>query len=41
MGAARTQVDWFAVQMDCDLRRAQRELGARIVREVKPREVAA
>lgn len=32
---------WVRVQMDCDLRRAQRELGARIVREVKPREVAA
>jgi addiction module HigA family antidote len=32
---------WSRVQMDCDLRRAQRELGARIAREVKPREVAA
>lgn len=32
---------WSRVQLDCDLRRAQRELGARIAREVKPREVAA
>ena len=32
---------WSRVQMDCDLRRAQRELGARIAREVKPRESAA
>ncbi|MDD2762804.1 MAG: HigA family addiction module antitoxin [Opitutaceae bacterium] len=32
---------WFRLQTDCDLRRAQRELGARITREVKPREFAA
>ena len=32
---------WLRLQLDCDLRRAQRELGARIAREVKPREVAA
>ena len=32
---------WSRVQLDCDLRRAQRERGARIAREVKPREVAA
>ena len=32
---------WVRLQLDCDLRKAQRELGARIAREVKPREVAA
>ena len=32
---------WSRVQLDCDWRRAQRERGARIEREVKPREVAA
>ena len=32
---------WVRLQSDCDLRKAQRELGARIAREVKPREVAA
>ena len=32
---------WVRLQLDCDLRRAQREFGARIVREVKPREFAA
>lgn len=32
---------WIRLQTDCDLRQAQRELGARIVREVKPRESAA
>jgi addiction module HigA family antidote len=32
---------WSRVQLDCDWRRAQRERGARIAREVKPREVAA
>lgn len=32
---------WVRLQLDCDLRKAQRELGARIEREVKPRDVAA
>ena len=32
---------WVRLQLDCDLRKAQRELGARITREVKTREVAA
>jgi addiction module HigA family antidote len=32
---------WVRLQTDCDLRRAHRELGARIAREVKPREFAA
>jgi addiction module HigA family antidote len=32
---------WVRLQTDCDLRKARRELGARIAREVKPREVAA
>lgn len=32
---------WVRLQLDCDLRKAQRELGARIAREVKPREVGA
>ncbi len=32
---------WVRLQLDCDLRRAQREFGARIAREVKPREFAA
>jgi len=32
---------WGRLQLDCDLRRAQQELGARIAREVKPREIAA
>ena len=32
---------WFRLQADCDLRKARRVLGARIAREVKPREVAA
>lgn len=32
---------WVRLQLDCDLRRAQRQLGTRIAREVKPREVAA
>lgn len=32
---------WVRLQLDCDLRKAQRELGARIAREVKTREVAA
>jgi addiction module HigA family antidote len=32
---------WVRLQTDCDLRKARRELGARIVREVKPREAAA
>lgn len=30
---------WLRLQMECDLRRAQREIGAKIVREVTPREV--
>ena len=29
---------WLRLQMECDLRRAQRELGAQIAREVTPRE---
>lgn len=32
---------WVRLQADCDLRRAHRELGARIAREVTPREFAA
>ena len=32
---------WVRLQLDCDLRRAQREFGARIAREVKPREFSA
>lgn len=32
---------WYRLQTDCDLRKAHRELSARISREVKPREVAA
>ena len=32
---------WVRLQLDCDLRRAQRELGPRIVREVQPRAAAA
>ena len=32
---------WVRLQTDCDLRKAHRELGARIAREVKPREIAA
>ena len=32
---------WLRLQVECDLRRAQREIGARIVREVTPREVAS
>lgn len=32
---------WSRLQVDCDLRQAQRSLGARIAREVKPRSVAA
>ena len=32
---------WNRLQTDCDLRRAQRELSARIAREVKPREHVA
>ena len=32
---------WNRLQTDCDLRKAQRELSARIAREVKPREFAA
>ena len=31
---------WVRLQADCDLRKAHRELGARIAREVKPREIA-
>ena len=31
---------WVRLQLDCDLRHAQRSFGARIVREVKPRAVA-
>ena len=31
---------WVRLQLDCDLRRAQREFGARIAREVKSREFA-
>ena len=30
---------WIRLQADCDLRKAHRELGARIAREVKPREL--
>ena len=32
---------WYRLQTDCDLRKARRELGAQICREVKPREDAA
>ena len=32
---------WVRLQTDCDLRKAHRHLGARIAREVKPRECAA
>ena len=32
---------WLRLQMECDLRRAQREIGARIAREVTPRETVA
>ncbi|HTQ30602.1 MAG TPA: HigA family addiction module antitoxin [Opitutaceae bacterium] len=32
---------WVRLQTDCDLRKARRELSARIAREVKPREFAA
>ena len=32
---------WVRLQTDCDLRKAHRELSARIAREVKPREFAA
>jgi len=32
---------WLRLQTECALRQAKRELGARIVREVKPREFAA
>lgn len=32
---------WLRLQVECDLRRAQREIGARIVREVTPREAAS
>ena len=32
---------WSRLQADCDLRKAHRELGARIAREVKPREFVA
>ena len=32
---------WNRLQTDCDLRKAKRELSARIVREVKPRVFAA
>ena len=31
---------WVRLQLDCDLRRAQRSLSARIAREVKPRAAA-
>ncbi len=32
---------WVRLQLDCDLRKAQRDLGTRIAREVKPRDFAA
>lgn len=32
---------WLRLQTECDLRQARRELGPRIIREVKPREIAA
>ncbi len=32
---------WIRLQADCDLRKAHRELGARIAREVKPRDLSA
>ena len=32
---------WLRLQTECDLRRAQREIGARIAREVTPRETVA
>ena len=32
---------WLRLQTDCDLRKAKRELGAKIDREVKPRELSA
>ena len=31
---------WLRLQTDCDLRKAHRELGVRIAREVKPRKLA-
>ena len=31
---------WLRLQTECDLRRAQREIGARIAREVSPRAAA-
>ena len=32
---------WFRLENECELRRAKRELGARIAREVRPRETVA
>jgi addiction module HigA family antidote len=32
---------WLRLQTDCDLRKAHREISARIAREVKPREFVA
>lgn len=32
---------WLRLQTECDLRRAQREIGAQIAREVTPRETVA
>jgi len=32
---------WFRLETECELRRAKRELGARITREVRPRETVA
>ena len=32
---------WLRLQTECDLRKAKRELGNRIVREVRPRELVA
>ena len=32
---------WLRLQTECDLRRAQREIGARIAREVTPRNTVA
>jgi addiction module HigA family antidote len=32
---------WLRLQTDCDLRKAKRELGAKIDREVKPRKLSA
>ena len=32
---------WLRLQTDCDIRKAHREIGSRIIREVRPRESLA